>query len=137
MVFIISLFFFCLGIAAIAFLHFLAAGRRRSSLLSIDSPSTAVSYSPEEIQKSLPGANYTGGGSSEKECAVCLENFAAGDWCRSLPACRHMFHASCVDKWLVKAANCPVCRTRVRLDHGSIRSDMGDDERDLLWAIRV
>ncbi|KAM3052418.1 hypothetical protein ACUV84_010166 [Puccinellia chinampoensis] len=44
------------------------------------------------------------------ECAVCLEVFVAGDRCRVLPGCQHGFHAHCVDSWLRKSSQCPVCR---------------------------
>ncbi|KAK9807046.1 hypothetical protein WJX72_011923 [[Myrmecia] bisecta] len=49
----------------------------------------------------------------EASCAVCLEAYAARDKVRSLPACRHVFHKACVDRWLKQHATCPVCRTQV------------------------
>ena len=47
------------------------------------------------------------------DCAVCLEEFLAGDRCRLLPRCQHGFHAQCVDSWLRKSRLCPVCRAEV------------------------
>lgn len=45
------------------------------------------------------------------DCAVCLDSFEVGDYCRSLPNCHHYFHVQCVDVWLTKSPFCPVCRT--------------------------
>ncbi|PWA86965.1 Zinc finger, RING/FYVE/PHD-type [Artemisia annua] len=50
------------------------------------------------------------------DCAVCLECFKDGDKCRLLPNCRHSFHASCIDSWLIKSVACPICRTCVDLE---------------------
>ncbi|WVZ87518.1 hypothetical protein U9M48_034143 [Paspalum notatum var. saurae] len=47
------------------------------------------------------------------ECAVCLGAFDAAELLRVLPACRHAFHAECVDVWLLAHSTCPVCRRRV------------------------
>jgi hypothetical protein len=33
-------------------------------------------------------------------CAVCLEDFVDGDQLRVL-GCRHRFHTTCVDRWLI------------------------------------
>jgi len=42
-------------------------------------------------------------------CAVCLGALGEGDEARSLP-CEHMFHMECIDSWLSKSRQCPVCR---------------------------
>ncbi|CAL4891236.1 unnamed protein product [Urochloa decumbens] len=47
------------------------------------------------------------------DCAVCLSPFEAGDWLRLLPACRHAFHAVCIDAWLRTSPVCPICRAAV------------------------
>ncbi|KAI8026837.1 RING-H2 finger protein ATL48 [Camellia lanceoleosa] len=47
----------------------------------------------------------------EMDCAVCLESFKKGDLCKLLPICKHTFHAQCIDSWLIKTPNCPICRT--------------------------
>ncbi|KAI3932995.1 hypothetical protein MKW98_029228 [Papaver atlanticum] len=45
-----------------------------------------------------------------QDCIVCLERFIKGESCRSLPRCNHVFHASCVDSWLIQVPSCPLCR---------------------------
>ncbi|KAJ3685126.1 hypothetical protein LUZ61_014290 [Rhynchospora tenuis] len=47
------------------------------------------------------------------ECAVCLSSLEEGEVVRMLPACRHVFHVACIDKWLTSSASCPVCRADV------------------------
>uniref|UniRef100_A0A0D9WMJ8 RING-type domain-containing protein n=1 Tax=Leersia perrieri TaxID=77586 RepID=A0A0D9WMJ8_9ORYZ len=51
----------------------------------------------------------------QAECAVCLEEFAAGDVLAHLP-CGHRFHWGCALPWLEAAASrssCPFCRAAV------------------------
>ncbi|KAK4722903.1 hypothetical protein R3W88_013136 [Solanum pinnatisectum] len=47
-------------------------------------------------------------------CAICLDGLVDSELCRSFPACNHMFHAQCIDPWLVKKPTCPICRTPFR-----------------------
>ncbi|KAJ1266183.1 hypothetical protein BS78_08G131400 [Paspalum vaginatum] len=47
------------------------------------------------------------------DCAVCLSPFDPGDGLRLLPACRHAFHAACIDVWLRTNPVCPICRGAV------------------------
>ena len=48
-----------------------------------------------------------------EECAICLAPLLVGEMVRRLPACGHLFHAGCVDRWLHQHATCPLCRTAV------------------------
>ncbi|CAD6269613.1 unnamed protein product [Miscanthus lutarioriparius] len=47
------------------------------------------------------------------DCAVCLSPFEASAELRLLPACRHAFHAACIDAWLCTNPVCPICRSAV------------------------
>lgn len=50
---------------------------------------------------------------SDRECAICLGDFIAGENVRRL-RCFHTFHVTCVDKWFyMQHVNCPLCRTIV------------------------
>lgn len=44
-------------------------------------------------------------------CAICLDSFKNEELCRIFPNCTHVFHAHCVDLWLVRRLTCPTCRT--------------------------
>lgn len=47
------------------------------------------------------------------ECAVCLSVFEEGEEVRTLPRCKHSFHAPCIDMWLYSHSDCPLCRAPV------------------------
>ncbi|KAI3771970.1 hypothetical protein L6452_03143 [Arctium lappa] len=143
---ILSLFLLFLGLAAILLLHLLLAGsflhRRRQRLLHRSTPpSTSSSFSLRDIHTHLPPFQYPPPeqqSPASDDCSICLEYFNEGEICRLLPVCDHVFHARCVDTWLTKVPNCPICRTRVRLDTGG-PSDLriSDDETKFLWAMGV
>ncbi|KAM9329885.1 RING finger protein 150 [Gastrophryne carolinensis] len=45
-------------------------------------------------------------------CAVCIEGYKPNDVVRVLP-CRHLFHKSCVDPWLLDHRTCPMCKMNI------------------------
>lgn len=47
--------------------------------------------------------------SESDQCAVCIEPYKLSDVIRVLP-CRHVFHKSCVDPWLLEQRSCPMCK---------------------------
>ena len=49
-------------------------------------------------------------------CSICLEAFQEGDIIRKLPRCQHNFHVECIDSWLVRKAECPVCKQPVVIE---------------------
>lgn len=47
------------------------------------------------------------------DCSICLEEFKCRQHCRKF-GCSHVFHKKCIDKWLTKNTQCPVCRACVQ-----------------------
>eukprot|EP00250_Pteridium_aquilinum_P011570 c20159_g1_i1 orf=345-2096(-) len=45
----------------------------------------------------------------EETCSICLETPVVDDMVRRLP-CMHGFHLQCIDEWLERQANCPICK---------------------------
>jgi E3 ubiquitin-protein ligase ATL4 len=65
---------------------------------------------------------------SSPDCAVCLSPFTLDAELRLLPACRHAFHAACVDAWLRTTPSCPLCRATVTLPHPSISAILAAEQ---------
>ncbi len=53
----------------------------------------------------------------KEQCFVCFEPYLEGEHKRELPHCKHFFHKKCIDKWLKKKAQCPICRDNVLEEH--------------------
>jgi hypothetical protein len=49
----------------------------------------------------------------ENECSICISAFEPGDRVRRLPGCSHTFHKSCIDLWLLRNPECPLCKRPV------------------------
>ena len=45
----------------------------------------------------------------EEKCSICITEFSEGEKVRALQ-CKHIFHAECIDTWLVQNSQCPVCK---------------------------
>jgi len=48
------------------------------------------------------------------ECAICLSNVQVGDKVRTILGCGHTYHRACIDLWLVRRSDCPLCKGPVR-----------------------
>lgn len=71
--------------------------------------------SPQAI-RALPGPEIAAGrapGEEDCPCSICISDFAPGDLVRRLPGCGHLFHRCCIDLWLVRRADCPLCKQGV------------------------
>jgi len=70
--------------------------------------------SPAAIH-TLPGVRLRAANESQEEedCPICLLPMQTGDCIRQISACDHAFHRSCIDLWLLRTADCPVCKHKV------------------------
>ncbi|XP_027352885.1 RING-H2 finger protein ATL33-like [Abrus precatorius] len=114
--------------------------RRRE--LSVGDPSVASEIAHHDVESAATaaasGVKYQKEQHSKEiggECPVCLSAFADGEEVRQLSACKHSFHASCIEMWLSNHSNCPICRATIGVAatstvkrSGSNRD--GDSQRD-------
>ncbi|KAK9668101.1 hypothetical protein RND81_13G035500 [Saponaria officinalis] len=67
------------------------------------------------IQEMLPAVEFRDLGLKPDQvdnCAICLHEFKNRDEIRKLQNCKHIFHRTCVDRWMEQdQRNCPLCRT--------------------------
>lgn len=63
----------------------------------------------EEIERFSwpPPSNH-----AQQTCMVCLEDFELAQPCKRLP-CGHVFHEKCIDEWLRRCTDCPICKANV------------------------
>lgn len=59
-----------------------------------------VKYNPEASKNAS---------SETKSCPICLDDYEAGQETKFL-WCMHRFHKGCIDQWLDKHTNCPICK---------------------------
>lgn len=45
-----------------------------------------------------------------ESCNICFSSYCCGEYKRTIPSCKHVFHKKCVDKWLKTNGTCPLCR---------------------------
>jgi len=67
----------------------------------------------------LPGLLVVDG--PMEDCPICLTELCPGENARQLDGCGHTFHRSCIDLWLFRRADCPLCKTEVKTCHRSPR----------------
>ncbi|KAL5722496.1 hypothetical protein ACHQM5_006012 [Ranunculus cassubicifolius] len=46
----------------------------------------------------------------DNTCSICLSEYQAKETLRTIPDCKHHFHATCIDEWLRQNVTCPICR---------------------------
>ncbi|KAL5820070.1 hypothetical protein ACOSQ4_023912 [Xanthoceras sorbifolium] len=46
------------------------------------------------------------------DCSICLESIGVGEVVARLP-CSHLYHTTCITRWLHKKPSCPLCRAPV------------------------
>ncbi|KAK4420579.1 RING-H2 finger protein ATL40 [Sesamum alatum] len=86
-----------------------ALASSRTWLHTVEPPKTGLDPS---IMAALPVFMFkqTINDMGSMECSVCLSILVDGEMARTLPNCKHTFHADCIDKWFGSNSTCPVCR---------------------------
>lgn len=83
-----------------------------ANIRTLDPPKSGLDPS---VIASLPKFSFKQSSAADRassvECAVCLSMLEDGEMARSLPNCKHTFHADCIDQWLESNSTCPICRT--------------------------
>ncbi|KAG8067575.1 hypothetical protein GUJ93_ZPchr0005g14485 [Zizania palustris] len=59
------------------------------------------------------GGDGAAGSAGWAQCVICLGLVQVGEVVRRLPACKHLFHVTCIDTWLRSHTTCPICRADV------------------------
>jgi len=76
-----------------------------------DVPTSGAPRASEDVIACLPRTTVRK--TCDGSCAVCLESYVEGDVVKTVPRCKHAFHASCLDAWLSRRGQCPLCRVAV------------------------
>lgn len=64
----------------------------------------------------------------EEKCPICLVDLENHEEIRCLP-CKHIFHPSCIDTWLVKNSACPICKRDVKEGLGGDQQTSGQQQQ--------
>ncbi|XP_010545532.1 PREDICTED: E3 ubiquitin-protein ligase RHA1B-like [Tarenaya hassleriana] len=83
-----------------------------------------------EILPVVRFSNLNRPSSGSESCAVCLYEFEDEDEIRRLTNCRHIFHRSCLDRWMMgyNQMTCPLCRTQF------IPDDLQEAFNQRIWS---
>ena len=61
----------------------------------------------------------------QRQCRLCLQYFKQEEELMKIPLCEHIFHISCLKKWLMDFQKCPVCESNIiRLPEGKQASSI-------------
>jgi len=82
------------------------------SFTSLEDSPQLKGLSAQEIA-SLPSSRVEMTPGDDEVCSICVDSFAEGDCVRCLNTCGHTFHQSCIDLWLLRQADCPLCKRTV------------------------
>lgn len=74
----------------------------------------------EDTMRTLPTFSYSTRrrprmGKGAWVCVICQKKFRDEQLVRLLPDCDHIFHISCIDRWLTDHKSCPSCRADLEL----------------------
>ena len=63
----------------------------------------------------------------EDKCPICLQKYKGTDIIKEFP-CKHIFHKSCIFKWLKESNVCPLCKYDITNDVNNVVLDQNEDD---------
>lgn len=72
-------------------------------------PTSNNAMSIAELNHHTTIETYNSQNSLHDTCAVCREPFNSGQPVRRIVRCGHVFHTTCMDRWLESHSTCPLC----------------------------
>ena len=61
----------------------------------------------------------------DDKCPICLQKYKGADIIKEFP-CKHIFHKTCIFKWLKKSNVCPICKHDLTEEINKI--EIGEEE---------
>lgn len=112
-------------------------GIQRNLARTVEVPATPkLEPAPHQVRSGITevimGSAETKEMRQTPQCVICCSDFEAGDELSQLPGCNHLFHKGCIDGWLDRAANCPICRCNLREAVGLERSEAASTSSSIL-----
>ncbi|XP_020097746.1 RING-H2 finger protein ATL80-like [Ananas comosus] len=116
-----------IGVTLLCLLILLAVASWRRRLRREARTAAAPPYEPPRAQPQLSDSaaaalptfaydrtvDHRGGGGGWAQCTICLSVISRGEMVKQVPACKHLYHVRCIDKWLSSHSTCPLCRSDV------------------------
>ncbi|XP_037309547.2 E3 ubiquitin-protein ligase RNF128-like [Pungitius pungitius] len=110
--YILSILFFIVTAASIAYFVFISANR----LYGLNAHRRAERRLKSEAKRAIGRLQVRKLMASDEEtasdshvCAVCIESYRAGEAVTVL-TCGHIFHKACIEPWLLERRTCPMCK---------------------------
>ena len=67
----------------------------------------------------------------EDRCPICLEDMHQAVYMRAIKECKHEFCGECIEEWLEKNKNCPICKLELEPQISSISESSSGGNIDL------
>uniref|UniRef100_A0A1B6DIP4 RING-type domain-containing protein n=1 Tax=Clastoptera arizonana TaxID=38151 RepID=A0A1B6DIP4_9HEMI len=127
----VSISFIVLMIISLAWLVFYYIQRFRY-IHAKDRLSRRLCSAAKKALSKIPTKHIKSDDKGEGECcAICIEPYKTSDIVRILP-CRHEFHRSCIDPWLLEHRTCPMCKMDILKHYGFVNFQFTGSQESIL-----
>ena len=102
------------------------SGAGNGGIYLVDTIRSGLGTAVSTVRSIGVGGGIGGGGGDDdddgttvpSECSICLADYQEGDvvvWAKT-DRCNHIFHEECIEQWLERHDNCPLCREKILED---------------------